>query len=423
VLELLEGYDGYWTSADHILCNPVTVLKSYVLDPMVAGCYQDDDPKYATSQFNDFNRIDGFDSDLWNNDERWSPEEIRAIGTDSEMNLKQALEDARKVLPLPLPAVKEVVETVSTPVLTAPLAPQKPEVPLLKRVVSLDCHPLQFKELYEGDWLLELLGHPTDATIESVKFDKPPPDDCPIVILQKPHIDVITFMLERWDSFGKKFMILHLSDEHCDDSLEAYKLDGCVKVLRFYQREVPCSEKVTILPLGYHWTRREPHQDILIKTPKLPFRQTGWSFMGTDWGCRKTLLKPLLDLESVKNQTRFLATWKDPDAFTREQYLEVMLDSVFVPCPDGQNPETFRFYEALEFGCIPLLVRTERNAAWVDWVCEHLQLLPLDSWEDAAQLVAHLIKEKTMLEAYRNKVMIAWMSWKKALFECSFKTD
>jgi hypothetical protein len=142
--------------------------------------------------------------------------------------------------------------------------------------------------------------------------------------------------------------------------------------------------------------------------------------MGTDWAYRKNLLKPLLELEGVTNQTRFLATWKDPEAFTREQYLEVMLDSIFVPCPDGHNPETFRFYEALEFGCIPLLVRTERNAVWVDWVCEHLQLLPLDSWEDAAQLVAHLIKEKTMLEAYRNKVMIAWMSWKKALFECSF---
>jgi hypothetical protein len=227
-------------------------------------------------------------------------------------------------------------------------------------------------------------------------------------------------MLERWDSFGATFRILHLSDEHSDDSLDAYTLKGCVKVFRFYQRDVPCNNKVVFLPLGYHWTRREPHQDILIKTPKLPFRQTAWSFVGTDWNSRKDLLKPMLDLD-LPAKTRFLTTWKDPDAFTREQYVEMMLDTIFVPCPDGMNPETFRFYEALEFGCIPLLVRTEANAAWVDWVCDHIQLLPLASWEDAAQLVTHLLKEKTMLEAYRNKILVSWMVWKKTLFSDGMK--
>lgn len=415
VLKLLESYDGYWTSADHILCNPVTVLKAYILDPMVSGCYQDDDPKYATSQFNDFSRIDGFDSDLWNNDERWAPGEVESL-MGGDLDIGQALQDARlppaEPVPAPAPAPAPVAEPV--PLITSQLAPRKAEI-ALKRVVTIDCHPLQFNDLYEGDWLLELFGNPTTATIESVRFEKPPPSDCPIVILQKPHIEVITSMLERWDSFGSTFQILHLSDEHSDDSLEAYTLKGCVKVFRFYQREVPCSDKVVFLPLGYHWTRREPHQDILIKTPKLPFRQMAWSFVGTDWNNRKDLLKPMLDLE-LPAKTRFLATWKDPDAFSREQYVEMMLDTIFVPCPDGMNPETFRFYEALEFGCIPLLVRTEANAVWVDWVCEHIQLLPLASWEDAAQLVTHLLKEKTMLEAYRNKILVSWMVWKKTLF-------
>jgi hypothetical protein len=38
--------DGYWTSADHMICNPVNTINMYFLDPLVAGCYQDDDPKY-----------------------------------------------------------------------------------------------------------------------------------------------------------------------------------------------------------------------------------------------------------------------------------------------------------------------------------------------------------------------------------------
>jgi GR25 family glycosyltransferase involved in LPS biosynthesis len=408
VLGLIEGSDGYWTSADHILCNPVTVLKSYVFDPLLAGCYQDDDPKYAMSQFNDFSRIDGFDSDLWNNDERWTSGEIESV-MGGEFDFVKALADARNP---PVTAVQTLPQPVT------PKGDTKPEKPLPRRVVCLDTHALQFKQLYEGEWLLELFGNPTNATIERVKPNDPPPTDCPIVVLQKPHIEILTNILERWDSFGAKFYILHLSDEMENDSLAPYDLEGCVKVIRFYQRpDVTFTEKVTTLPLGYHWGRREPHQDILIKTPKLPFRQTGWSFIGTDWNGRKDLLKPLLDLEGVTQKTRFLAEWKGEGSYTREQYVEVMLDSTFVACPDGVNAETFRFYEALEFGCLPLVVRTEKNALWVDWVCEHLPLLPLASWSDAAGLVTHLMKEKGMLEAYRNKMIGAWMKWKKELFD------
>jgi ATP-dependent DNA helicase PIF1 len=67
----IEAKDGYYTSADHMVCNPVDFMNIYFLDPLMAGCYQDDDPVYATSEFNNFNRVDGFDSDLWNNDERF----------------------------------------------------------------------------------------------------------------------------------------------------------------------------------------------------------------------------------------------------------------------------------------------------------------------------------------------------------------
>ena len=409
VMGLLDKADGYWTSADHILCNPVDTLKAYIFDPLLAGCYQDNDPKYAMSQFNDFSRVDGFDSDLWNNDERWSMDEVNAV-MGEELNIRQALEDARAKS---APSAPSAPSSEKPPVIIVPKAPCKPEVPLPRRFVCLDNHNLKFSELYEGDWLLELLGNPTDTTIHCVKSSDPPPSDCPVVILQKPYIEILTSMLERWDSFGAKFHILHLSDETVDDALDAYDLDSCVSVLRFYWRDTH-SKKVTFLPLGYHWPRREPHQDILIKTPKVPFRQLTWSFFGTNWAGRKALLKPLIDMD-VPQKTDFLDKWKGEGAYTRDQYIEGLLDTVFVPCPEGVNGETFRFYEALEFGCIPLVVRTPINSAWIDWISEQIPILPLGSWDDAAGLVQHLLKEKVMLEAYRNKIIGAWMAWKKEL--------
>jgi len=60
-------------------------------------------------------------------------------------------------------------------------------------------------------------------------------------------------------------------------------------------------------------------------------------------------------------------------------------------------------------------VTTEKNADWIDWVSNNIPILPLNSWDDAAGLVTHLLNEKGRLEAYRNKVLESWMLWKNTL--------
>jgi hypothetical protein len=207
---------------------------------------------------------------------------------------------------------------------------------------------------------------------------------------------------------------LHLSDEIGDEPLDIYEMDGCVKVMRFYLRDCPCPEKVLTIPLGYHWTLAEGSKVPTTHTPRLPFREHVWSFHGTDWKGRKELLAPLNELPHV---AEFYEGWNSAEALKGDAYISMLLNTVFVPCPDGVNAETFRFYEALECGCIPLLVRTDANATWVDWVCENLQILPLSSWADAAQLVQHLMKEKPMLEAYRTKVLQGWIAWRVKIQE------
>jgi GR25 family glycosyltransferase involved in LPS biosynthesis len=405
IIDLINMSKGYWTSADHILCNPVSVLRSYILDPMVAGCYQDDDPKYANSQFNDFSRIDGFDSDLWNNDERFTVDS--EIG--GELDIERALKDARgapATEPKPLKAEEPPKE------LAVAKCEGKPYRKFPKRFVCLSDHDLTFNKLYEYEWLMDLFGRPSAVTLDKIRPDAPPPTDAPIVILQRPWVDIATGMLEKWDSFGAKFSILHLSDEFGTDDLAAYSLAGCEKVLRFYQRaETP---KATTIPLGFHWTLAEGSKNMLTLTPRLPFRSLTWSFFGTDWNGRGQQLKPLYDI-SGRYDCQLFNSWNDPGALPKDKYISTLLDTVFVPCPDGINAETFRFYEALECGCIPLLVRTDANATWVDSVCENLQILPFSSWTEAAKVVEHLMKEKTMLEAYRTKVLQGWIDWRLRL--------
>ena len=78
LLQILFARKGIYTAADHFICGPISFLNNYLIYPLLAGCTQDEDPHYIESVFNDYDRTDKFDSDIWTNDERWSLEERNA---------------------------------------------------------------------------------------------------------------------------------------------------------------------------------------------------------------------------------------------------------------------------------------------------------------------------------------------------------
>ena len=46
---------------------------------------------------------------------------------------------------------------------------------------------------------------------------------------------------------------------------------------------------------------------------------------------------------------------------TTKEHWQALEDTAFALCPRGNNVETFRFYEAMETGAIPILVRSENR--------------------------------------------------------------
>jgi hypothetical protein len=191
------------------------------------------------------------------------------------------------------------------------------------------------------------------------------------------------------------------------DSLAAYTLPGCVKVLRFYLRsDIPkeAASKVTVIPLGYRHARPSP------KTPEIPFRELHWSFFGTDWMNRSKDMKPLTEA-AFSHKCKFLAQWNDPAGLSSTDYTDSMLNSMFIPCPRGMNYETFRLYEALESGCIPLVLKTQENEEWFRWVSHKIPLLPITSWSDAVRLMTTLMTNQRRIEVYREELLKGWKRW------------
>ena len=416
ILAMLEAKGGYWTSADHMICNIHDVMNIYFTTPLLAGCFQDDDPVYCNSQFNDFSRVDKFDSDLWNNTERFSEEEVKvcdSLGTagtvGTALDISGTLEEARRLsTPAPTP-VPEAVSTVST-VTAAPVTPVAVTASAVaavqgRRFVSVAGPPMDMSKWHEYAWIKQMFANVVNSfEITHLSSGAEAPTNSPIVVVQRPHVEEAASVLKGWSDAGLTFFVLHMSDEFCADPIEFYDLPGCKGVVRNYMRE-GLSSKVLVIPLGFHWAI--PNGEPYIHTPRPPFRELVWSFVGTDWMGRRENLSPLTQVGEHK--AIYMDDWNSPKMLGREENLAILLNSWCVPCPSGQNDETFRFYEALEAGAVPVLVKGK----FASWISQDIQMLVADSWVHAAQLIYTLKAQPEVYEKYRAALLMAWENLKK----------
>ena len=418
ILGSILDRDGYWTSADHMVCNRVDAMNLYVLDPLVAGASQDDDPAYKTAEFNNFSRVDNFDSDLWNNDERFSAEEIQEqMVKGAPLQIGASIAEVDQAMIVAAAPVATSEATVATP---APVATSEATVPIVipqkkgPRFISLDQCKVTSSSLYEGKWLQDLFQQ--EFIVEPVSISDPLEGyEQIIVVVIKTLWDKQLQWLSTLVAFGKTFQVIHLADEYGTDPIDFYSWPEVTGILRIYSRPDLPKEKVLVVPLGYHWQFRGNRDVPHLSTPDLPFREMNWSFAGTDWQDRSKNMAPLNIVQP--KYVKWFENWNDPGQLKEDEYTSLLLNSKFVPCPAGQNVETYRFYEALDCGCIPLFLNEPATETWLQIFNNEVPFLKIDSWEQAAALMHHLLNDKGQMEQYRKTLLITWAKYKMGLKE------
>ena len=372
ILETIEQHRGIWTSADHILFNSLDKENVFVLNPLVAGASQDDDPAYVNSDFNDFSRIDKFDSDLWNNDERFSQEDISALRCN-----------------LPLDIFKTVNEVYSAKAIAK------------HRFVSLDICKLNNEGIYEGPWLEELLQiSKFEIEVVSKETDLTSYENLVLLVIRDKWEEQIRW-LTNLKLKGKKFKVIHFSDEFEQDPCFFYSWPETIGILRFYPRKDIDNEKVLSIPLGYHW-KTEHKISSAANIEERPFL---WTFNGTNWKGRSEQLKPLMALEP--NCVELYNEWNHPSQLSKEDYMQLLLNSKFIPCPRGNNIETFRLYEALECGCIPVFTKLP-----ISLENSGIPFIKTETWQDVVNLIDEMNKNPLEMAKYNKSIMQGWKSYK-----------
>lgn len=98
-----------------------------------------------------------------------------------------------------------------------------------------------------------------------------------------------------------------------------------------------------------------------------------------------------------------------------KEYYERMRNAKIVPCPSGpETPDTFRFYEALELGCVPIADAIATNnineGYWNMLFGDELPFPIIKDWKD---LKGHVEYHSDVFPATNNKVFAWWQQYKR----------
>jgi GR25 family glycosyltransferase involved in LPS biosynthesis len=395
---------GCYTSLDHYLCHPTQGLKKYVLRDLITTCSQASNPVYQKAAFDEMLRIDSYDSDIWNNNSCF---DVSGFATKSQQSSvetarQSSVETARQSL---WPIVVDLLTTQPHSIQTRNTVRDisfkssraSREVSSENTVYYLPDDGVKVDATLEEGWLSSIWPSIQYAPFTTIQ-------DLPInawVLVAKPPIDVWMALLAK---ATKPFRVLHMSDEGCDDPIKFYDLPLCTKVIRNYAR-AGLNEKVSVLPLG--WAQPAPASPL----PTFSERELVWGFHGAAWNNsdfdRRTILAPL---QPLPNECLFQEGFHQVS-----DYSAMLLKSKFVPVPRGNHAETFRLYEALEHGCVPLYVRCAGDETFWNWLRSNLFLMEIADWTQAVKVITFFLANPNKAERYRTGLRDQWSKWKESL--------
>jgi Exostosin family len=208
--------------------------------------------------------------------------------------------------------------------------------------------------MYERDWIYALLSLGGLSQIheyhERCIAQVQPVPECPLIIFN--HAIDYMHVFRSYEDAQMPFTAMHLSDETLGDDFSFYSFSMCRYVFRNYYHPV-ASELPNVYTFGIGYQTA-----FMFVTPRLQLeteRFYQWCFAGNIHNAQRLeFLRHFFDVKPYSwNAT--MDTFASSLGLTLNDYKRMLRQSKFALCPPGQgNVDTYRLYEALEAGCIPV---------------------------------------------------------------------
>ena len=275
------------------------------------------------------------------------------------------------------------------------------------QIVPNSNHP-QFKELSRNNiwgiyhknnsnkWIQEVLSKIKFKTITNEKEI----DSNDILIVVDSSVEKKIEFYNKLKLICSKLFLIHLGDETGSYDLSPI-YQNCNHVWRaFCSNKYFNSENVSCLPIGY--------KSGIIKNNKFE-KKYKWAFIGTPHkSSRQDLLFQFAKIEPFFCHKTQEFNKKIIDV---NKMSEILSSTEFMPCPNGfVHPETYRLYEALECGCIPIV---ENAYKYYDRLFPNNPFIKVDKWFDAKELVRSWNNEQ--IKKKKDECISWWDSQKRII--------
>lgn len=265
--------------------------------------------------------------------------------------------------------------------------------------------------LWEHSWIRYLSG-PFFHRIEKFRDEPVVPGD--MVFIASPR--QFSSLLPQLLSAGKRFGVILTSDEALQDDNSYAKNPLCQFVIRNYIHPAAVQQPGCLcIGLGY----KNNFEKFTIPCDFYERKHT-WNFIGSvHHEDRQNALNSFARLQyGFIHQT---SGFDAKDYLSTEAYARILSQSVFTLCPMGHiNIDTFRVYEALEAGSVPVVLKNGPllNASPSYWHFifpgeSELPLLTCDDWDEAARQVESEI-QSGLARVRAAKCALFWEKWKQS---------
>lgn len=142
------------------------------------------------------------------------------------------------------------------------------------------------------------------------------------------------------------------------------------------------------------------------------WRKNNWFFAGQV--THKRRLECIKQLRNLENG-QLIETKGFTQGVPQQLYYEYMANAKVIPCPSGpETPDTFRVYEALEAGCVPIVdaisAKSDALGYWQLLFGEDIPFPVIENWED---LPGHIQYHSDVYPRTNNKVFAWWQKQKR----------
>lgn len=260
---------------------------------------------------------------------------------------------------------------------------------------------------WEEDWIHEMLSEVQTDIHTIVDLNHEVFLDKSIIVTSAPNKEKYRHYFSEYKKRGLKFGVIHLSDEIYDHPCDFYD-DPLFIIRNYWHKKFANSKNVSFLALGY---KRKFWDGFQGEIKNANDRKYNWVFAGQiEKFTRVSMINNMRKIPHYHIHETF--DFNSPDALSATDYRDLLLESIFVPCPRGWwNLDSFRLSEALECGCIPIV----ENAPFDYFSKIFGKSYPfpcLRSWNEVPKVLRPLFFHPERIEKLRQDCYQWWQNYK-----------